>query len=312
MVYIILIVQTLIASGTHIVAKVVVEDIDSVTLTFLRSMIAAIGLLIIFLIREKRIRIERSDRLKMIVLGALAIPLNQFAFLIAIGLTTPSNASLFYATTPVFVMIFSALLLHERTLLFAKIGVVIGFLGISVVIFERGIDFSSDYTLGNFIMVVAVSAWGLYTVLGRPLVLKYGSFHVSALSMIIGAVLFIPIGIVPAIRFDYTTIGLAHLYGLLYLGIATSIVAYFLWYYALGRIESTKVAVFTYLQPVVTTILAVIILDQLITLQFVTGACIALFGVVLVQSSKTLKTMAGFFHHRKNEKQKKQHNLDSE
>ncbi len=312
MVYIILFVQTLIASGTHIVAKVVVEDVDSVTLTFLRSMIAAIGLLIIFLIREKRIRIERSDRLKMIVLGALAIPLNQFAFLIAIGLTTPSNASLFYATTPVFVMIFSALLLHERTLLFAKIGVAIGFIGIAVVIFERGIDFSSDYTLGNFIMVVAVSAWGLYTVLGRPLVLKYGSFHVSALSMIIGAVLFIPIGIVPAIRFDYTTIGLAHLYGLLYLGIATSIVAYFLWYYALGRIESTKVAVFTYLQPVVTTILAVIILDQLITLQFVTGACIALFGVVLVQSSKTLKTMTGYVHRRKNEKQKKQHDVDSE
>lgn len=312
MVYIILIVQTLIASGTHIVAKVVVEDVDSVTLTFLRSMIAAIGLLIIFLIREKRIRIERSDRLKMFVLGALAIPLNQFAFLIAIGLTTPSNASLFYATTPVFVMIFSALLLRERTLLFAKIGVIIGFIGIAVVIFERGIDFSSEYTLGNFIMVVAVSAWGLYTVLGRPLVLKYGSFHVSALSMIIGAVLFIPVGIIPALRFDYTTIGLAHLYGLLYLGIGTSIIAYFLWYYALGRIESTKVAVFTYLQPVVTTILAVIILDQIITLQFITGACIALFGVVLVQSSKALNTMAGFVHRRKNEQQKKRHNAESE
>jgi drug/metabolite transporter (DMT)-like permease len=300
MVYIILIVQTLIASGTHIVAKVVVEDIDPVTLTFLRSMIAAIGLLIIFLIREKRIRIERSDRFKMITLGALAIPLNQFAFLIAIGLTTPSNASLFYATTPVFVMIFSAILLHERSLLFAKIGVVIGFVGIAVVIFERGINFSSDYTLGNIIMIVAVCAWGLYTVLGRPLVLKYGSFHVSALSMIIGAVLFIPIGIVPALRFDYTTIGLAHLYGLLYLGIGTSIIAYFLWYYALGRIESTKVAVFTYLQPVVTTILAVIILEQRITLQFITGACIALFGVVLVQSSKTLNTVTDFVFHRKN------------
>lgn len=299
MVYIILIVQTLIASGTHIVAKVVVEDVDPVTLTFLRSMIAATGLLIIFLIREKRIRIERADRLKMIFLGALAIPLNQFAFLIAIGLTTPSNASLFYATTPVFVMIFSAMLFQERTLFFAKLGVVIGFAGIAAVIFERGIDFSSAYTIGNLIMIVAVSAWGLYTVLGRPLVLKYGSFHVSALSMIIGAVLFIPVGIVSAIRFDYATIGLEHLYGLLYLGIGTSIVAYFLWYYALGRIESTRVAVFTYLQPVVTTILAVIILNQLITFQFIIGASIALFGVVLVQCSKALNAVTGFMYRRK-------------
>lgn len=291
MIYIILIIQTLIASGTHIVAKVVVEDIDSVTLTFLRSMIAAVGLIIIFLIREKRIRIERSDWMKTVLLGVLAIPLNQFAFLTAIGLTTPSNAALFYATTPVFVMLLSSLLLNERALLFAKIGVVIGFIGIAIVIFERGIDFSSEYTLGNLLMLVAVSAWGLYTVLGRPLVLKYGSFHISSLSMIIGAILFIPIGIVPAIKFDYSLIGMAHLYGLLYLGIGTSIIAYFLWYYALGRIESTKVAVFTYLQPVVTTILAVIILGQIITIQFITGACIALVGVVIVQSARQLLNM---------------------
>lgn len=288
MIYFILLIQTLIASGTHIVAKVVVEDVDSVTLTFLRSMIAASGLLILFLIREKRIRIERGDRLKMLLLGVLVIPLNQFAFLIAIGLTTPSNAALFYATTPVFVMILSALMLNERALLFAKIGVVIGFIGIAIVIFERGVDFASDYTYGNLLMVVAVTSWAIYTVQGRPLVLKYGSFHVSSLSMIIGALMFMPIGIIPAIQFDYSSIGMAHIYGLLYLGIGTSIIAYFLWYYALGRIESTKVAVFTYLQPVVTTILAVFILGQIITLQFVTGACIALIGVVLVQSSKSL------------------------
>ncbi len=295
MIYFILIIQTLIASGTHIVAKVVVEDVDSLTLTFLRSMIAAIGLVIIFLIREKRIRIERSDRMKTVLLGVLAIPLNQFAFLIAIGLTTPSNAALFYATTPVFVMLLSSLLLNERALLFAKIGVIIGFIGIAIVIFERGIDFSSEHTHGNLLMLVAVSAWGLYTVLGRPLVLKYGSFHISSLSMIIGAILFIPIGIVPAIKFDYSSIGMAHLYGLLYLGIGTSIIAYFLWYYALGRIESTKVAVFTYLQPVVTTILAVFILGQIITIQFITGACIALIGVVLVQSARQLINMINKF-----------------
>jgi len=288
MIYIVLLVQTLIASGTHIVAKVVVEDVDSVTLTFLRSMIAGVGLAIIFLIREKRIRVERSDWFKMLLLGILVIPLNQFAFLIAIGMTTPSNAALFYATTPVFVMILSSLMLNERALFFAKVGVIIGFIGIAVVIFERGVDFASEYTIGNLLLLVAVSSWALYTVLGRPLVLKYGSFHISSLSMILGAILFMPIGIYPAISFDYSTIGVAHLYGLLYLGIGTSIIAYFLWYYALGRIESTKVAVFTYLQPVVTTILAVLLLGQIITLQFVTGACIALVGVVLVQSSKNL------------------------
>jgi drug/metabolite transporter (DMT)-like permease len=279
-------IQTLIASGTHIVAKAVVEDVDSTTLTFLRSMIAAAGLAAVFLIRERRIRVERGDLLKLFWLGLLAIPLNQYAFLIAIGLTTPSNAALFYAMTPLFVMILSSILLKERSIPIAKTGIVIGFAGIAIVVFERGIDLAADQTVGNLLLLVAVMAWGLYTVQGRPLILKYGSFHIAALSMIIGALLFFPVGIVPAVRFDYSTIGMAHVYGMLYLGIGTSIIAYFLWYYALGRIESTKVAVFTYLQPVITTILAVIILGQVITMQFVAGAVIALIGVLLVQNAR--------------------------
>jgi drug/metabolite transporter (DMT)-like permease len=292
MIYFILLFQTLIASGTHIVAKVVVEDIDSVTLTFLRSGIAAIGLIVIFIIKEKKIRVAREDWLKMLWLGILVIPLNQFAFLIAIGLTTPSNAALFYATTPVFVMILSSLLLGERALLAAKIGVLIGFIGIVIVIFEYGIDLQSEHTLGNLLLLVAVIAWGLYTVQGRPLVIKYGSFHISALTMIIGAILFFPIGIKPALQFDYSSLTMPHVYGLLYLGIGTSIVAYFLWYYALGRIESTRVAVFTYLQPVLTTIMAVVLLGQVITVQFITGATVALIGVILVQSAKNLTLRA--------------------
>ncbi len=281
--------QTLIASGTHIVAKLVVEDIDSISLTFLRSMIAAVALLLVFVVKEKRIKIHRADYLRILWLGILAIPLNQFAFLIAIGYTTPSNAALFYATTPVFVMLFSSLLLKERPGMLPKIGVLIGFVGIATVIFERGIDLGSEYTFGNLLMLMAVTSWGLYTVQGRPLIIKYGSFHVSALTMIVGALAFFPIGVVPALKFDYTILTLAHIYGLLYLGIGTSVLAYFLWYYALGRIESTRVAVFTYLQPVVTTVMAVILLNQHISVRFLIGASVAMFGVVLVQRGASAK-----------------------
>jgi drug/metabolite transporter (DMT)-like permease len=291
LIYFVLVIQTLIASGTHIVAKVVVQDVDSFTLTFIRSILAATAFAIVFIAREKRIRIEREDILRIVWLGILAIPLNQFAFLVAIGYTTPSNAALFYATTPVFVMLFSSWLLKERSHTVAKIGVLIGFIGISIVIFERGIDFRSEFLFGNILLLVAVSSWGLYTVQGRPLIIKYGSFHVSALTMIVGAIAYIPIGIIPAIRFDYSILSAQHAYGIVYLGIGTSVIAYFLWYYALGRIESTRVAVFTYLQPVLTTVMAVMFLRQHISVQFITGALIAMLGVLLVQRAASIERL---------------------
>ena len=60
-VYILLLIQQLISGGTHIVAKAVVADIDAATLTFLRTVIASIGLYLIVRIRGGPLKIERKD-----------------------------------------------------------------------------------------------------------------------------------------------------------------------------------------------------------------------------------------------------------
>ena len=157
------------------------------------------------------------------------------------------------------------------------------FCGILIVVFERGIDFHSDFMYGNLLMCVSVTAWALFTVNGRPMILKYGAFKVSAAAMILGAVIFLPLGIVNAVKFDYAILTPAHWAGLLYLAFITSVVAYVLWSYALGRTEASKVAIVSNLQPVLTTILAYIFLGQVVTPTVVVGGTIALAGVVMTQ-----------------------------
>jgi drug/metabolite transporter (DMT)-like permease len=282
-VYFVLLFQSLIASGTHIIAKVVVKDIDPVTLTMLRSSIAALALLGILFFRRAPIAIAREHYKTIIWLSFLAIPVNQFLFLTAIKYTTASNAALLYGTTPAMVLVLSYFTGKASLTLKKALGVVIAFSGILLVVFERGIDFRSDYTFGNLLLVIAVVAWALYTINGRLLILKYGAFFTSAITMILGTILYIPIGIISAIHFDYSTLSIAHFGGLLYLAIGTSIFAYFLWYYALGRIDTSKVAIFANLQPVLTTVLAVILLGQSITATFVVGGVVALTGIVVTQ-----------------------------
>ncbi len=219
----------------------------------------------------------------LLLLSFIAIPVNQFLFLFGMRYTTASNAALLYATTPIRVLIFSRLFLGERLTGVKIVGVILGFVGVMTVIFERGISASMEYFLGNVLIGFAVVAWGLYTVLGRRLIVRYGAVEASSLTLIIGTLMFIPIGIIPALRFPYETLTVSSWMEILYLAIITSVLSYFLWYYALGRVEAGKVALFTNLQPILTTVLAVVLLGQQVTMPFMVGGVIALAGVVIAQ-----------------------------
>ena len=95
--------------------------------------------------------------------------------------------------------------------------------------------------------------------------------------------MFFPIGIWSSIDFPYSSLTASDWGQILYLAIITSVVSYFLWYFALGRIEAGKAALFSNFQPILTTVLMVMLLGQGITPAFVVGGVIALGGVVLAQ-----------------------------
>jgi drug/metabolite transporter (DMT)-like permease len=59
--------------------------------------------------------------------------------------------------------------------------------------------------------------------------------------------------------------------------------SYWLWYYALSRIEAGKAALFANLQPVLTAILAVSLLGQDLTVAFLVGGTITIAGVAVAQ-----------------------------
>lgn len=282
-VYLVLSIQLLIAGGTHIVAKAVVSSVDPAPLTFLRSIFSTFGLVGILFLKKRIPKIERGDWKKLIWIGFLGLPLNQFLYLYGLQHSTAANGALLYATTPVFVLIVSRFLLGEQLTPVKMLGVALALAGVFIVVFERGVDFSSEHTFGNLMILLAVVAWGLFTVQGKSLVLKYGAIQTIAVAMTIGMLLFLPLGIyataqVPIVEFD-----LSQWTGIAYLGLGTSVFGYLLWYYAIGKIEVSKVAVFTNGQPIFATILAMIFLDYSISAGFVLGGILTLAGVIVTQ-----------------------------
>ncbi len=282
-IYVILVVQSLTAGGTHLIAKVVVEVVDPFTLTLARGLVALVGMSAVLIARGKWFHLRREDWPLILGLSFLVIPVNQFLFLYGMRFTTASNAALLYATTPILVLLFARWFLGERLSRKKVYGVALGFAGVVLVIFERGIDASMQFLFGNLIMCVAVAAWALYTVYGKRLIARYGPIEASSITLFVGTLLYVPIGIVPALSFPLASLTTSNWLEIGYLGFVTSVVAYLLWYFALARIEAAKVALFTNLQPILATVLAVLLLGQGITLPFVLGGVLALGGVVLAQ-----------------------------
>jgi len=281
-VYVVLGIQILIASATHIVAKSVLHEVDALTLTFFRSVISVTGFFAVLVIRGVKIRFDKESLRPIFLLGSLATS-NQLLYLYGLNYTTAANAALLYATMPIFVLLLSKFMLKEEITLKKTFGIALAFTGVAIVIFERGISASAEFIYGNIILLFAVITWALFTILGKPLVLKFGTLSTTASTNLAGSLLLLPFGMYSASVFSFDNLHIIDWMGIFYLGIGTSIIGYLLWYYALRRIEASRLAVFANGQPIIATILSVIFLDAVITAQFIIGGFVTIAGVIITQ-----------------------------
>jgi drug/metabolite transporter (DMT)-like permease len=287
MIYILIFIQQAIASMTHIVGSAAMHSAPAPLVLLFRSSIAGVVLYIISSLKEKKINLfaglTRKDIELLCFLGFLNILINQFLYLEGLRFTTPANSALLYALTPVLVFILVLIIHRERTSLKKSVGIFVAFIGVAILIFEHGATLDSAYTKGNLMVLVAVLAWSLFTLLGKPLVEKYGALRVTALHMSIGAIMFLPMGLFLSTSQEFEALTPIIWGEILYLAIMASCVNYFLWYYALGKLQTSKVAVFQNLQPILTTIVAIIIGKAVLSGELVLGGILALIGVLIVE-----------------------------
>jgi drug/metabolite transporter (DMT)-like permease len=279
----VIILQQVIASGTFLAAKVALRDIPPLDMAFMRFLIAAA---ILWPLGERRRRgrpIDRADQWKLWGLGLLAIPLNQGLFLYGLQWTTAGHSALLYALTPMAVLLLAAWRLGERITVWRTTGVLIAFAGVVVVLLEKGIVLSPSQFLGDLLVLIAMVAWAYYTVLGKPLIKKYGAVVVTARAMTYGTLLFIPIGAWSISDFVPAAVAPDAWLGLLYCAIMTSVIAYILWFWALKFIDASQVAVFNNVQPIVAAFFAWLLLGEPLTTAFVGGGVLVLIGVIITE-----------------------------
>jgi len=112
---------------------------------------------------------------------------------------------------------------------------------------------------------------------GNYLFAKRALMEIPALPLGLGALL------VPSYRVDIARASAAAWWGVGYLILMTSVVAYLLWYWALAHLAAARVAIFTNLQPLATALLGHLVLGERMTAAFFSAAAVVIAGVLLAQ-----------------------------
>ncbi len=281
-----LLLYTLLAAATFIVARVAVDEFDPLALAQLRFLLAATALLALVAVRRGGLRglvPPRGDRRAVAWLGLLGTPLNQALFLVGLQRTTPAHAALLYAITPLLVLALALARRQERLVPTRAIGLVVAFGGVALLLFGRGLAAERATLLGDGLVLGAVVAWSAYTADSRRLLARIGFLPLTAAATTFGALSFLPIGIPAIAAQDWARVTARGWFGLAYIGLVTSVVSYLIWSWALARAEASRVAGFTYLQPVAAALLAWILLGQPLTLHFLVSTGVVLAGVALAE-----------------------------
>ncbi len=273
------------SAGTYLFAKRALGELSPFELALARFSLA--GLVYAALLWRWPQRVARRDLGALLVLGFIAIPLNQGLFLFGLSFTTPGHAALLYAMTPVFVFLLALLRREERPSRARTAGIGLAFAGATVVLLARGQlggpGGAGRALGGDLLVLLAVISWAVYAVWGKPYAERYGVITTTGVTIVSGSLLYLPVGLAFSRLSSFQALSTAGWGAVAYLVVLTSVVSYLLYYWALARTDASRVAIWSNVQPVLTALLAWGIQGDPLTPAFVLGGLLVIAGVAMTQ-----------------------------
>ena len=272
----------LIWGANYSIAKRALQEIDPLAIAFAR---AAAGVLFFGLLLLARGGLRSLPRRlpRTAHLGLLGIFANQILFMTGLKRTSAAHSAILIGMLPVFVLLISAALHQERITVPKTAGILIAFAGVTLIALEHGVALERPSLLGDVLTLFGVLAFAGYTVLGRPVLRELGPIDATGLAFLTGGSLILLVTFPAAARQEWRSLSPAGLLCLACVVVLSTLVAYVLYYFAVARIDPSKVAAFMYLQPIVAAIIAFFVAGEPWTPVFLLGGGLVLGGVLVAE-----------------------------
>lgn len=205
--------------------------------------------------------IERRDIVPLIIASLLVIGLNQVLIIVGMSLTSPVDASVVCSLTPIFTLIFGAILMGIAFTWSKALGVTIGLAGALIFVFTGQADaetYVSNPVLGDVACLMAQVFGALYLVCFTKLISKYSLITLMKWMFLISGIAVLPFSLPDMLAVDWSQVILMEYIDLTFIILFGTCLAYMLIPVAQRRVEPTIIAMYNYLQPVVAVVFSVI------------------------------------------------------
>ncbi|GGH68393.1 DMT family transporter [Phaeocystidibacter marisrubri] len=278
----------MIYGANYILAKDVMDGfLEPRGFILLRAMGATL-LFWLFHRSSKSVKIERGDYWRFALAGLFGVALNQIMFFEGLQRTTPINASIIMTVNPIVVMLLSALLLKESLGWAKMVGILLGAVGAGWLISGKGeVDLLNDNTsLGNILVFINATSYGLYLIVVKPLMAKYPAIQVVKWVFLLGFVYVLPFGAVELVSAPWSSWTIDIYWKAGFVVLFTTFFAYLFNLYAMKTVSSTTVSAYIYLQPFFATIFALMLGTDELSWRLIGSAGLIFVGVYLANFYK--------------------------
>ncbi len=261
-----------------IFGKLALETIPAMALAAFR-VVAASLLLALFRRLSSSESIAREDRRGILLFALLGVSFNQVLFILGLSLTTAINTTILTAMIPVYTLIAAALLGRERMTARAGAAVLLAGAGAFLLVRVENFDWHNDYLRGNLLLIANGISYAFYLVLSRPILARY-----RVLTVVSGIFTYGTLPIVLAALPSITRFSGAHVSPVGWTSLAAVIVfctvlPYFWNSWALARTHASRVAFYIFVQPLMASTLAIVVLGERLTLRSAGAALLILSGL---------------------------------
>jgi drug/metabolite transporter (DMT)-like permease len=227
-------------------------------------------------LRARPWRWPGPDRILLIWCAVLSVP--GYNIPVALGARTvpASHLGLLIATEPVFIVVLTLILKHQRIGWRVMVGSALALTGVFLTSLAPTSPQAFSW-LSTLQVLGGAASWSCYTVLATRLNQRYGALGVTGAILVVGTAALLAMSapmLGAASMPDPTTIWL-----LAGMGLASSMLGFLLWNYAGARVPAERMGLVLYLIPVVCVLAGAGFLGEPLTRQIILGGALTVFGV---------------------------------
>jgi len=266
---------------TNVSTKILLNSFSPTEILFFRMIIAYLALLLLYPHFMKFQSLK--EELLLMAAGLCGITLYYTFQNTALAYTLASNVGILISLAPFLTAIFSYLFLKDEELhpnFF--IGFIVAIIGVIL------IGYNGNYVLklnplGDFLAILSAVAWASYCIFMKKVSkYHYNTYQCTRKIFVYGTIFLIPILAFSDFQINLTRFNtLTNSFNMLFLALCASALCFITWGYAIGVLGAVKTSVYIYIIPVITTVMAALVLHEEITPVAIIGMMLILAGLYL-------------------------------